>query len=108
MRKLFQDESGWKSHSCYLVTYVESKKQAEEAGGRITSMPLQPRISDVLEKCRVVNQHLQKIDKATIIDSRIEFILVAVFPLLELQRGANQNLSMLQVDLIHTQNDVRI
>lgn len=44
----------WRS-GVYLVTYVESKQQAEEASRRISTMTFEPRLVDVFEKSWTIN-----------------------------------------------------
>lgn len=47
----------------YLITYVDSEQQAEEASGGVSSMAFKPGLINVFEKCGTVNQHLQESQK---------------------------------------------
>lgn len=47
-----------KSKHTDLITYVDGKKQAEEACRRISSMTIQPGLVDIFEKCWTVDQYL--------------------------------------------------
>lgn len=55
---------------CYLVTNVDGEQQAEEAGGGVAPMTLQPGLIDVLEEGGTVDHHLRG-EEAQLSDSPV-------------------------------------
>lgn len=45
----------------HLIANVDGQQQAEEAGGGVVTVSVQPGLVDVLEKSGVVNHHLRRV-----------------------------------------------